>query len=543
LRSTEYHAKKEATMNHTAAPRVLVVDNDETICKYLTLALTRRAYSVQVAEGSGAQLLNNAVTLAHRFRPHVAIVDLRLVDDYIDEQSGLELLPQLQSARCILYSSYLAASVTRKAARQYNAYAWVDKYETEALFNTVKEAAQEASAGARAIEVEWPPTWPLTQIVDKLLATPDGAGDSSLLEDLIAQLFPKNRHFIPEAIAGSERSVGSFLRGRSVVTKIYADNFEPKVLKLASAAATQREAQNYEQYVQNWLPGLHATRLEQSAIFWDLGGTIYSFMGSSDRVLPTFAQHYAAKDHIERIVQPLRHFFTKIWQPHYANRQLVNESLFTTYNQLFQLEQRWSRIEPALLTNLRRRLGANRCDPVAWVQQNQKLSWFPEVWHAVTHGDLHGDNLFIEGEQAWIIDFERTGRSHALRDFAELEVDLYTRLAAHHLDWQTLEELATVLVAPTQPEQLANPTLMLSVYPEATKALTIINTVRQLALEVSPYSDQREYLWAVLLDALYVASIRPIDAHQRQRALLYASVICEQLQRWPYLSGGAAPAA
>ncbi len=517
-------------MNRTAAPRVLVVDNDETICHYLTLALTKRNYAVQVAEGSGTQLITNAVALAHRFRPHVAIVDLRLIDDYIDDVSGLELLPLLQSARCILYSSYLGAAVTRKAAREYKAFAWVDKYETEALFNTVREAAEEACAAARPIQVAWPESWPLTQIVEKLLNTPDGTpGDSSILDDMVAQLFPKNHHFTPEAIAGSERSVGAFLRGRSIVTKIYADNFEPKVLKLASATATQQEATNYAAHVQNWMPGLHATRLEQSATFWDLGGTIYSFMGANGRVLPTFAQHYAAKDDIERIVQPLHRFFTQIWQPHYANAAPVNESLFSTYDKLFCLSRRWRRIDDELLLGLRRKLDVPLCNPVAWVQRNQQASWFPIIHHAVTHGDLHGDNLFIEGEQAWIIDFERTGCSHALRDFAELEVDIYTRLADSFLAWETLYELANVLIAAPQPDSVLQPTLMLSMHPEATKALAVIQTVRQLAVTAAPYADQREYLWALLLDALYVASVRSIDLRQRQRAILLASVICERL--------------
>ena len=42
----------------------------------------------------------------------------------------------------------------------------------------------------------------------------------------------------------------------------------------------------------------------------------------------------------------------------------------------------------------------------------------------MTHGDLHGDNLLVDKEHAWAIDFEHTGSGHILRDFAELEVDI-----------------------------------------------------------------------------------------------------------------------
>lgn len=518
-------------MNKPASARILVVDNDEEICKLLQLMFQQRNYAVQVVTGSGTQLIDNAIHVAQRLRPHIAIVDLRLMDDYLNDHSGLQLLPYLQSARCILYSGYLGAAVTHEAARKYNIFAWVDKYDREALTKAVQAAACETSAVARPIQVDWPAGWPLAQMVHKLLPNNGWpAADFTILEDMVAQLFPKNHHFTPEALTSKKESVNSFLRGRSIVTKIYADNFEPKVLKLASAAATQQEAANYAAHVQNWMPGLHATRLEQSAIFWDLGGTIYSFMGSNERVLPTFAQHYAAKDEIERIVQPLRHFFTKIWQPHYTAAAPVAESLFTTYDKIFALSTRWERIEPTLWPDLRHKLGIALCDPVDWVKCHDKQSWFPTIRHAVTHGDLHGDNLFIEGEQAWIIDFERTGFSHALRDFAELEVDIYTRLVMDsNLDWETLHELATVLVGAPQPNSLLQPTLMLSMHPAATKALAVIAAVRQLAVTVAPYTDQREYLWALLLDALYVASVRSIDERQRQRAILLASVICERL--------------
>ena len=519
-------------MNKPASARILVVDNDEEICKLLQLMFQQRNYAVQVVAGSGTQLIDNAIHLAQRLRPHIAIVDLRLMDDYLNDHSGLQLLPYLQSARCILYSGYLGAAVTHEAARKYNIFAWVDKYDREALTKAVQAAAYETSAVARPIQVDWPAGWPLAQMVHKLLPNNGWpAADFTILEDMVAQLFPQNHHFTPQALTNNKESINSFLRGRSIVTKIYADNFEPKVLKLASAAATQQEATNYAAYVQNWMPGLHATRLEQSAVFWDLGGTIYSFMGSNERVLPTFAQHYAAKDEIERIVQPLRHFFTQIWHPHYTKREMVNESLFVTYDRIFHLSERWQRIDDELLRYLRHKLDLPLCEPVAWVQRHhQEQSWLPTIYHAITHGDLHGDNLFIEGEQAWIIDFERTGLSHALRDFAELEIDIYTRLAADSsLDWETLHELATVLVGATQPDSVLQPTLMLSMHPAATKALAVISAVRQLAITVAPYTDQREYLWALLLDALYVASVRSIDTRQRQRAILLASVICERL--------------
>ena len=44
---------------------------------------------------------------------------------------------------------------------------------------------------------------------------------------------------------------------------------------------------------------------------------------------------------------------------------------------------------------------------------------------AITHGDLHGGNVLVrERGGTWLIDFYKTRRGPALRDFAELECDI-----------------------------------------------------------------------------------------------------------------------
>ncbi len=59
------------------------------------------------------------------------------------------------------------------------------------------------------------------------------------------------------------------------------------------------------------------------------------------------------------------------------------------------------------------------------------LSIVDLTYEAVTHGDLHGDNLLIDSRKnAWVIDFERSGEGHVLQDFIELESDILNRLEA-----------------------------------------------------------------------------------------------------------------
>lgn len=521
-------------MTHPSPPRLLVVDNDERIMQYLHLLFTKRGYAVHMAHGFGAELRENALALAQRVRPHVAIVDLRLDDDYTDDPTGLLLLPELDSARCILYSAYLAPTVLSRVKRQYNVFDWVDKQNVEQLYAVVDEAAYQMSANRCPLLIQWPANWEREQIIEVLFNETAVPPTIDILDDIIVQLFSDRERIVPVAINGAHEGLGSVMRGRSVVAKVYPDHMQPLVLKLGHARRTRREYANYQEYIHSHLPGLFHTQIEKHTAFWDLGGTLYSFVGAGQQVLPTFARHYAQATDVEAILKPLRHLFQSVWQPHYAAAQVMTApTLFAAYDEIFKFEEKFARLDAQLFQQLQAMIATPLHDPVAWVRSFGHTSCLPTARQAVTHGDLHGDNLFVEEDHAWLIDFERTGPSHALRDFAELEVDIFARLLPHdRVDWPTLYHLAQVLVAPRAPGDRLQPSANLIGNPAVQKAIQVIGGLRQLACEVIEYSDQREHLWAMLFDALFVASVNSMPTTQRMRALLYAGMLCERLGTW-----------
>jgi CheY-like chemotaxis protein len=512
---------------------LLVVDNDERIVYYLETLFTKRGYAVYAAQGvGGAALRHHAVELAQAVRPHVAIVDLRLDDEYTDDPTGLALLPELASARCILYSAYLRPTVLSQVKRQYNVFDWVDKQDVERLYTVVDEAAYQTSAERRGLTILWPGSWQREKIVHALFREAATQPEITILDDIIAQLFCDNRRIVPETVNGAVDGLRSVVRGRSVIAKIYADHLQPMVLKLGLARRTHREFENYQAHIHGFLPGLFHTQIEKHTLFWDLGGTVYSFVGAGQQALPTFAIHYAQTAEADKILAPLRHLFRAVWQPHYeAAVPMSSSTLYAAYADLFHLEEKLAQIDRVLLPTLAG-LVDNPLDPVQWVQTFGRDSSIPTARQAVTHGDLHGDNLFVEEERAWLIDFERTGPSHALRDFAELEVDIFARLIPQErVDWATLQRLAEWLVSPTMPGAFPD-SAQLDPNPAVQKAQQVISGVRALAQEVVRHSDQREQLWAMLFDALFVASISAMPENQRLRALLYAGVICRRLSTW-----------
>lgn len=516
-------------------PRLLVVDNDERIVYYLRTIFTKRGYDVYTPQGvGGAALRQNAVEVAQAVRPHVAIVDLRLDDEYTDDPTGLMLLPQLASARCILYSAYLAPTVLSRVKRQYNVFDWVDKQDIERLYTVVDEAAHQASASRRGLAIQWPTDWRRQEIIAALFKEASTQPEIEILDDLIAQLFGDSRRIKPETINGrAEEGLRSVVRGRSVIAKLYPDHLQPMVLKLGLAWRTHREYENYQAHIHGFLPGLFHTQIEKHTLFWDLGGTVYSFVGAGQQTLPTFAIHYAQTAEVDKILAPLRHLFRVVWQPHYeAAVPMSSGPLYDAYAELFHLDEKLAQIDRGLLSKLDGLVGLP-LDPIQWLQTFGGDSIIPTARQAVTHGDLQGDNLFVEEERAWLIDFERTGPSHALRDFAELEVDIFARLIPQErVDWATLQQLAEWLVSPTEPGAFTVAAKSIN-NGEVQKALQVISGVRALAHEVVRHSDQREQLWAMLFDALFVAAVNSMPETQRLRALLYAGVICQRLAAWP----------
>lgn len=525
-------------MSVESIARILIIDNDPRVGMDLRAMLEPLKYRVEVARGVGPALIDQALEIAHSFRPHVAIVDLRLLDEYRDERSGLDLLERLQPARRILYSAYLTPELAREALKRYKATDCLGKAESpQRLLDAVAEAARESCAGRRDWSVHRPDAWTSQQITHILF---EGEADvpPEIVEDALSQLFPDNAQVVLETVEGGVTTPLPVSRGRTVVFKVIPDDLEPVVVKLARSELIQEEAGNYQAFVKDRLVGRFYAQLERTVQFWDLGGAVYAFLGSSLRALPSFTAFYRQEPDSQVVLRPLKHFFTEVWSRHYE-QPLTDErlSLFPTYDQALRLKSRLEAFcdrsgcqgEQVAFPGLPIPL----INPVPWVLQHADDSLVHPARRAITHGDLHGDNLFVDGEHAWAIDFERTGPGHILRDFVELEVDIATRLAPFPAgDFAQFYEFAAVVAEPSEPAAPPRPTDRLLANPAARKALEVIAGLRDLAYEVTHYSDAREYLWGLLLDALFVATLVSEGSPQGKRALFLAAILCERLGRW-----------
>ena len=258
------------------------------------------------------------------------------------------------------------------------------------------------------------------------------------LADILAQLLPGAKSLRIDRLDSSLSSSHAVdvPRPKSVVLKVYEEDFEPVVVKLARAEKVRIEVDRYERFISRKIGGNFTAKLERHANLWDIGGALYTYIGDFD--VKTFSSYYGEHP-IEDIRECLESFFTVSWGRHYERRQLqTNISLFELYADVWG-DWYTKRVRDFSTGGLWKDEGIIKWlelpNPIEWfktrIAENRELdlSIVETTQRAVTHGDLHGDNLLIDSRKnAWVIDFERSGDGHALQDFIELESDIINRL-------------------------------------------------------------------------------------------------------------------
>src|SRR5262249_39269932 len=138
--------------------RILVVDNDHQQQELVIQLLMLWGYQPFVAEGTGQELLENARRMASRGRCHLALVDVRLLDDADSgDRSGLSLVQQLQPTLSIILSGLGDIQTARTALRTVGAIDFIGKDDDpEDLRQAIERAALHNSlASEHRTQITW----------------------------------------------------------------------------------------------------------------------------------------------------------------------------------------------------------------------------------------------------------------------------------------------------------------------------------------------------------------------------------------------------
>lgn len=530
--------------------RVLVVDNNTDVRELHKELLELWGHTAIIAEGLGRRLLDDARAKAHAYRCQLALVDVHLLDDYDHtDRSGLHLVEELKPAYAIMVSGSDDRKLVRDALVSERALDFVGKEDgPEPLKQSIDAVIQNKRLGIGHIDIQWPTE---QHLLNNMLY------DSSLhinenvicyFEELLAQLFPKAQKLelepvVADAVTG-ERTSNLRRRSRVYIARMNDGEFR-YVVKIAHGDKIQKDNDNYEIYVNNKLGGdFFPVREGERVVHWDLGGIVYRrvsapALNDADPVR-SFHEYFINESNREAIMQPIKHLFEQQWGQYYAAITIDNQTtLLDSYdlswkNALLSKFEAWQSQQATMSFQ---GLQGQFPDPRYWLVKHHKKIRSIIVRKAVTHGDLHADNLFVNSQHAWPIDFERTGCGLVLRDAVELVQDLLTRIVACHalpkpVDIQRCYQLFMAVCISTQlaviptkciPEDFVHAELFMRGLHFARDMQTLIRVVMRCV-------DIREYYWSLLLNNVYVAELIGEDNPRWQPTMLFASILCTRLE-------------
>ena len=209
------------------APRVLVVDNDARTRRSYQELLKHWGYLPILAEGDGRALLENAKAKARSQRCQLALVDMRLIDDFDeDDKSGLELISKLEPAKCIIISGRGDLADARESTEK-GAVGFVGKGEgPKKVKEKLESEASKLCASKKQLEIE--PAEILEHLNKTLFGNiPEQYHDQLL--DGFNRLFPDAQSLEIERIGTTHISsdYSTVPRPRSVILRVREDRKQP----------------------------------------------------------------------------------------------------------------------------------------------------------------------------------------------------------------------------------------------------------------------------------------------------------------------------
>jgi CheY-like chemotaxis protein len=527
-------------------PRVLVVDNEERTARMFQDFLELWGYSVIVAHGIGEALIEDAIAKARANRCQLALVDMRLVDNFDDDDiSGLELVEKIKPTASIIVSGHGTLDLVRQSILEWGALDFFEKGgDPLALKSKIDKVRDKVCASCKQWRVG-PPEM-LSAIAQTIFEPALSLEYHDQVLDVLMRLFPETDSLRLEKVNSAATSSGlsTAPRPRSVVLRVYEDDLQPVIVKMARAPKVIKEVERFKKYIKGRLVGSYIPNMENHVELWDIGGIKFSYVGSIDE---TFGRFMFAQP-VEKIEQSLEDFFGHTWSEQYKKgRKEKNLSLFSLYCNVWGREWYEQRAGNFPMPDPIKTMDETPWhteyirDPIVWlntIAENEGNKLDPSLVEstqiAITHGDLHTDNLLVDNTlHGWVVDFERSGEGHALQDFIELEFDVITRMTSVKEHFPAFYHLCITIAGAYMIDDIPfdNPALADE---DTQKLLKIISIIRKLASKCTGITDARQYLLGLFFNTIFRATIITKERQDKSQLRLWmlASILCHRLDHW-----------
>lgn len=424
------------TSNHPK--KILLIEDLERFYNPLMRWLREDGYQVGLARS-----YQEALTAIDSDPYHLAIVDIRLDDKDKLNEEGLLFLDEIGQRQlkdvmpCIVLTAYPNVSNVLKATQKLHVSRYIQKkgfYRTE-LLESIRELFEEEirinfdlvydnGSDKLVPEVANDINWSMT-------SRPQPEVLSFQVKDLLGRLLVKAQRVYVEKLKPG-------LTGAAIVLVRPTREFglgRSYVVKIGRRDKVETERENYQEYVEPYLPG-HAVTQVNVAYTRHLGALLYTFAENGEVPFEEFDEFYK-HNQPEVIVDSLRNLFQNTCHYWYDHHKRSFEDLARLYYEAFELDRKklvgrilvvLPQFDPDKETFQIGQIPVEATNPMTWLARHDRECVLP-IYHSITHGDLTGRNIMVDGDgRCWLIDFYRTYNSHILRDFVILETDILYRL-------------------------------------------------------------------------------------------------------------------
>lgn len=555
--------------------RILIVDDDQRLLSRLKLWLESKEDGFTVITVDTA---DKALTIADQEWLHVAIIDILLKPNIDQDRSGFDLARKMWEGIPKIFLTTLTDYGSTKEAgfgmTGHGVVGYVDKEEGEQrLLKVIRETVATLNLG---LAVQWHNYSPrlLVEMLkgSRAKSETERTAAAEELENLFCYSFrnAKSPESSPKSIELIDVKRG---KGGCAVARIRPTLSEglgaATMVKFGPRATIEREWKNYEDYVRDHLDFGSTTVKDEPAKTLHLGAIKYSFIGGEEIV--GSLQDFYPKATSRELDRLFTHIFDGVCKNWFEGRrrpkeheQQNSDTWYRSANSLNlsdakHIQELKTAVERLLqpadnpyAVNLKKegehhiKLNLGSFDellpnPMAIAIANGTADMrmqevlTPPSLISITHGDLNAENILVSKDiRAFLIDFYKTGLSPIFRDFVALESILKFEL----FQSSNLFERYQVESALLQPRSFSDSISAEHFEPneQAKKVIIGVRRLRELAAQIGPGNDMREYyvglLYYALKEIMGFSSVTDEPSHcdiKQFHALLSAAKICEKL--------------
>ncbi len=523
--------------------RILIVDDDLTWRERIMNVLRRGDFQVEAVPSCAEARIQLNTTLYH-----VLILDISMDKNDPRNDEGIKFLQELhqqkttEAIKVIVLSAHDTKDRIRSAFRDYKVADFLSKanLNNQSMLEAVQRVLTVDANIKLSLKIHWKDSEPTQAALNLKIGGDRVKRDSALqkqvaeeLEDLLCRLFKEAESVLVQPLTP----------GYSGAAILYVQPFyltrgasRPVVVKFGDVKKVEEEYENFKTYVQYFLGGCY-TAIIDVRYTPHLGGIIYTFLGAGQERLTNFGEFFRTTK-ILPITKVLDKLFGDTCRSWYASPQgLKAVNLTDEYQHLLD----------DLAEALGQMVGVHGTHKLSFDSLNDGRAFTNPIlasagrkfvfstYLCTTHGDLNPNNLLVDGnEHAWLIDFQRTGPSHILRDITMLDATIrFQLLTAQDATLEECLEMEEVLCSIKHfseivrlPRKLATTNLALA---KAYGAILHLYKKACKLVSQNPNDDMNEYYSALFYHALNTTRFTTLSAGQREHALLCAGLLADKL--------------